>query len=616
MKFIISLFFFCLAVTTSGQSLKDADGLVKTGNFTQAKIIYENALQGREKCKDSTLLIVKQLVTTELLMGDVKGALKRGLYYSECKGAFEVYNLLGAVYSITRNIDSSLHYYKKSVKGVSDKGKVYNNIGVLYQANIDSSLRYHTLALKYYQQKQDSVHVARSFNNLAHALRLSDSNRAIALYQRSVLVNKYNYFLMLESLVSLSELTRQVRYVRKADSLIKRLQGGIVRRADKLRFLKQSKRLFQVALRVYTSLYLKVESKRYLDTLFYFSERAKGNVMVSQLAKQVISMQDVQSWLSDQKALLEYFQTPKGLYCLVVTKSGKQLVKVSSLPAKELELQVRKYTASINSLGLRGFMLQSPIMYKLFFEPVSKCLSGVGELLLIPCLSLSSIPFEGFMCKPSVMSETGYKSADYLLKRYTFTYNISATLAMNNSTKRYGKAFFGFVQSVFKNGLNPLKYGEMEVLNARKYFKEGVVLKNDKATPEKLKNIDVEVLHVSTHGFYDFKNTSSGIWVKSSGEDVVLNANRLFRLKPRGKLVVLSGCFTAVGEVVDGEGVVNLPYIFIYSGSRYILSSLYAIPDRATYKMMSKFYGYYAKGFGYTKALQLAKIEMVKTSLS
>ncbi|WP_299460628.1 CHAT domain-containing protein [uncultured Microscilla sp.] len=613
MRFVISFFFFCAVITANGQGLKSAETLLKTGNFTEAKSIYVNALKGREKCKDSTLLIAKHLITTELLMGNVGDALRKGLYYGKCADAFEIYNLLGAVYSIRRDIDSSLYYYKKSAKGVSDKGKVYNNIGVLYQTNIDSSLYYHTLALKYYQQKQDSIHIARSFNNLAHTLRVNSPDSAIILYQRSLLANQGNNFLMLESFISLSELTKQVVYVHKADSLTRHLQGDIVRRTDKLRLLNQSKRLFKTALSVYTDLYLKTKKNKYFERLFYFSEREKGNILLSQLKRDVLGVKVVQERLKPREVLLEYFQANNKLFCFVVKRSNKQLVKVADITQDSLKRAVQLFIAECNTLGLHDFMKLSPKLYKLLLNNVRGLMIDCEYVTIVPTLLLSNLPFEALMSEQQTMNMQGYQKADYLLKNFSISYHISATLAVVNAGLQYKDGFVGISHSLFKNGLKPLPYGDVEVSVAGRYFKRGV-LKNAYNSKELLRSVNAQGLHIATHGYYDERNAESGLWVSSGGRDVVLTVSEVLKIKPRAQLVILSGCSTADGRVVDGEGIVNLPYAFAYAGSRFVISSLWALPDKTTSEFMKLFYRD-LRTMSVPEALRSAKIEMIKSTL-
>jgi CHAT domain-containing protein len=56
------------------------------------------------------------------------------------------------------------------------------------------------------------------------------------------------------------------------------------------------------------------------------------------------------------------------------------------------------------------------------------------------------------------------------------------------------------------------------------------------------------------------------------------------------ELVVMSGCETALGKSVAGEGLIGLQYIMLARGARSVMSSLWAVPDRETADLMSRFY--------------------------
>ena len=56
--------------------------------------------------------------------------------------------------------------------------------------------------------------------------------------------------------------------------------------------------------------------------------------------------------------------------------------------------------------------------------------------------------------------------------------------------------------------------------------------------------------------------------------------------------VVLSGCETALGSEIRGEGLIGLVDGFLYAGARNLVVSLWQVPDRATAELMTRFYGY------------------------
>jgi CHAT domain-containing protein len=64
----------------------------------------------------------------------------------------------------------------------------------------------------------------------------------------------------------------------------------------------------------------------------------------------------------------------------------------------------------------------------------------------------------------------------------------------------------------------------------------------------------------------------------------------IYHLDLAADLVVLSGCETALGREIRGEGLVGLVRGFLYAGSRRVAASLWRIEDRATAELMARFY--------------------------
>ena len=57
-------------------------------------------------------------------------------------------------------------------------------------------------------------------------------------------------------------------------------------------------------------------------------------------------------------------------------------------------------------------------------------------------------------------------------------------------------------------------------------------------------------------------------------------------------LVTLSGCQTALGQRVAGEGYIGFAHAFLQAGARSLLVSLWPVEDRATSLLMQRFYGH------------------------
>ena len=135
------------------------------------------------------------------------------------------------------------------------------------------------------------------------------------------------------------------------------------------------------------------------------------------------------------------------------------------------------------------------------------------------------------------------------------------------------------------------------------------------------------VLHIATHGFFfpDPKDTTqhytafsdrdpvfktsdnpllragliltganpawAGSKTPAGQEDGILTAYEISQMNLSGtELVVLSACETGLGDVEDNEGVYGLQRAFKIAGAKYLIMSLWQVPDQQTQKLMSAFY--------------------------
>jgi CHAT domain-containing protein len=76
-----------------------------------------------------------------------------------------------------------------------------------------------------------------------------------------------------------------------------------------------------------------------------------------------------------------------------------------------------------------------------------------------------------------------------------------------------------------------------------------------------------------------------------AGANGLLTAEEVIDLDLRGcELVVLSACETALGKIVEDEGVFGLQRAFGVAGARGVIAGLWSVDDRATHAMMVRFY--------------------------
>jgi CHAT domain-containing protein len=131
---------------------------------------------------------------------------------------------------------------------------------------------------------------------------------------------------------------------------------------------------------------------------------------------------------------------------------------------------------------------------------------------------------------------------------------------------------------------------------------------------------EYRILHFATHGLLNNKIPAlSGLvlsLVDEQGRPLngFLRLREIYSLKLNADLVVLSGCQTALGKEVSGEGLIGLTRGFMYAGAPRVVASLWNVNDQATANLMKLFYQRMMRdGFRPAAALRAAQIAMWKT---
>ena len=221
--------------------------------------------------------------------------------------------------------------------------------------------------------------------------------------------------------------------------------------------------------------------------------------------------------------------------------------------------------------------------------------------------------------------------------KYDMDSTAVSAITANSLTYRSGGMDFSTANSTllgnpaYVAGWDYLPWTEVEVTALEAILSEvGIrttVRKGCAATEETFKSIgdkSPRILHFATHGFFfpDPKMAANGIqtepifkvsdhpmirsgllmaggnhaWQSGKSyhpdmEDGILTAYEISQMDlSNTELVVLSACETGLGQVEGNEGVYGLQRAFKIAGAKYLVMSLWQVPDYQTQQLMSNFY--------------------------
>jgi CHAT domain-containing protein/Tfp pilus assembly protein PilF len=127
------------------------------------------------------------------------------------------------------------------------------------------------------------------------------------------------------------------------------------------------------------------------------------------------------------------------------------------------------------------------------------------------------------------------------------------------------------------------------------------------------------IVHFATHGVIDDTTPElSGLVlsrVDGAGRPLegFLSLGEIYNLELRAELVVLSGCETALGREIRGEGLVGLTQGFFHAGAERVAASLWRVQDRATAELMERFYRAMLRdGLSPAAALRSAQLSLLR----
>ncbi len=347
---------------------------------------------------------------------------------------------------------------------------------------------------------------------------------------------------------------------------------------------------------------------------------------------QAVGLPQAQALLDDGDALVEYALGEDSSFLFVVTRSGLAVRRLA--PAREIVDQARRARAHLQRPGRRTLARLLPALrrlYALLVAPAEDLLAAHQRLVIVPDGELFYLPFEALIDE----GET------HLLTRWSVAYVPSASVlaGLQSAPRRRrqelapGVRFVAFADPAMPpDGASgppqrpswswrrlPGSRREAESIGGLFGAGESLLFLGAAATEGSLKRDarvrEAEYLHFASHALLDETGAAYAALLLAPGdaEDGLLQLHEVFDLELAAELVVLSGCETALGGEVEGEGLIGLSRAFFYAGAKRTLVTLWQVADRSTAELMADFYARSVAGATTAAALREAKLRQLNS---
>ena len=566
-------------------------------------------------------------------LGDFKQAIK---YHNqrlsiakelgEKAGEGRAYGNLGKAFDSLGDFKQAIKYQNQRLtiaKELGDKageGRAYGNLGKTFDSlgDFKQAIKYHSQHLSIAKELGDKPGEATSYYSLGYHFETSGSlEEALSYYRSSVkLYNDMSAFLQSEDVWKISfrnarqhAYTALLRTLVKLENFDEALRVAEQGRAQALMDLMKT----QYDTVAPTSIEPDVTITALLSdistqTVFIALESTKiqlwvlckeGNFHFRQ--KEVAGKDAVTFLQSVRKDVFKKNGIDARANCenRTLEKLRKKLP-----PSKEFDQETAETLPGINN-SLRLF-------HDCIIGPIADLLHG-DELIIVPDGPMCLAPYAAFLD-----DEFKYLSESVRIRILPSLTTLQLILkSAKDYHRRSGVLLVGdpcvkqVTNELGESILPRLPYAEKEVKMTGDMLGIPPLTGKDATKDEVLRRIgSVALVHIAAHGDMEAGEIAlSPNPTRSSKfpeeKDFVLKMADVQAVKLRARLVVLSCCHSAQGQVTP-EGVVGIARAFLGAGARSVLVALWAIDDEATMEFMKCFYEHLGRGCSASVALNRA----------
>ena len=322
-----------------------------------------------------------------------------------------------------------------------------------------------------------------------------------------------------------------------------------------------------------------------------------------------LTLQDVRKKiLADYNGIIEIFTGDSAVYSLVITSEKVYFKSYDKHRFRELSdsyIHLMSNAGLLNS-SYHEFVHVSSQLYQLIFRDIT---IPPGRIIISP--DDSYFPFEALVTN-NVKKQVSYFVSDYAV---TYSYSTRYLLYPFNFNSSPSSTFMGLapVRYASKLNLQDLAGSDNSLEKIRGYFTGSTTMTAGTASRSNFLQdfYKHKIIQLYTHAA---DHSLHGEPVIYFADSALYLSDLVSESKPATRLIVLSACETGLGKVYQGEGVFSFNRGFAALGIPSSISNLWAVDNKATYRLTELFYKYLSKGISSDVALQKAKIEFIESA--
>lgn len=519
-----------------------------------------------------------------------------------------------------KNLDLALHYLIPSFDtikgGIPDRDFVYpeNTFINILSTKADIYVQRYVSGI----EDEDNLYLAtlsldlaRDANDKLRLLQINDASKLVNIRANKRLINKAVEleYLKYQDKPEQIILDRVRDLMNHSKALLLKDKSGLTASLDKLQKNERDRILSN---RDFLSqLYDRKRNEQDLDSIEQIYNR------ILDLEKEI---QDILRNINDdpvvlpdfRKSFVEYIVTDKDVYSLNNRLGDVAFINHGS-SEELLELIEKQRDGVLGKIRQDSLKALSYKLYNFLFKQLSPT---EKYITIIPDDIISLVNFESLVPDISTgkyLVESNVISYAYHFDQLYDEHQLREDMVIFCLSPRYSKELPSEIEKQDRSALYNLKYAEQEINELLAIWSQtgnrrpGV----SKRSLNKLLR-DKSIFHYAGHA----KAGENEAYLALSDEraNVRLNYEEIELMNLDLDMVTLSACETGLGELAYGEGVLSLARSFISAGAASVVTSLWAVNDQSTSKLMTDYYYHLKKGKTKDQALQQAKLNFIESS--